>query len=73
MNDSLFSIREVACILHVQPYQIAYLLTTGKVPEPKFRLGNRRAFSAEDIQRLSTQFNVAMPKDLMAAKEAGNE
>ena len=73
MNENLFSIREVAHILNVQPYQIAYLLTTGKVPEPKVRLGGRRAFAVEDIQRLSTRFDVALPDDLVAAKGEANE
>jgi DNA-binding transcriptional MerR regulator len=62
MNQNLYSIREVAHILRVQQYQIAYLLTTGKVPEPQTRLGNRRAFSVDDIERLAKCLNVALPK-----------
>ena len=63
MNETLFSIKEAARILRVQPYQIAYLLDNNRVPEPKVRLGNRRAFSVEDIQRLADRLNVKPAKD----------
>lgn len=68
MNERLYSIREAAQILRVQAYQIAYLLTTGKVPEPRTRLGNRRAFAADDIQRLAARFQVKLPKDFAATE-----
>ena len=69
MNERLFSINEVARLLGVQPYQITYLLTTGKVPEPRTRLGNRRAFAADDIQRLAARFQVKIPKDFATITE----
>ena len=69
MNDKLFSIREVARILRVQPYQIAYVLTIGKVPEPQLRLGNRRAFAKEDIQRLAAEFGVELPDECATTAE----
>lgn len=57
MTDlKLYSIREVAKILKKQPYQITYLLETGQVPEPKVRLGNRRAFSLEEVTQLLEVF-----------------
>jgi hypothetical protein len=59
----LFSMKDVARILRVQPYQIAYLLNTNRVPEPQVRLGTRRAFSAADIQRLAERLNVEVPVD----------
>lgn len=52
----LYSIKEVAKILKKQPYQITYLLETGKVAEPKIRLGNRRAFDIEEIESLLNYF-----------------
>lgn len=61
MNETLFSMKEVARILRVQPYQIAYLLNTNRVPEPKVRLGGRRAFAAEDIERLAARLHVELP------------
>ena len=71
MNEQLLSIREVASLLRVQPYQIAYLLTTGRVPEPKIRLGNRRAFGHEDIQRLAARMNVAVPENFSQEEHHG--
>jgi hypothetical protein len=71
MNEQLLSLREVASLLHVQPYQIAYLLTTGRVPEPKVRLGNRRAFAKEDIQRLAARMNVAIPENFNQGDHRG--
>lgn len=57
MNErKLYSIREVAKLLRKQPYQITYLLETSKVPEPKIRLGNRRAFDLDEVQSLLEYF-----------------
>ena len=58
MNQTkhLYTISEVARILQKQPYQIVYALGTGKVPEPKVRIGNRRAFDLSEVQRLCDYF-----------------
>lgn len=57
MTDrKLYSIREVAKLLKKQPYQITYLLETSQVPEPKIRLGNRRAFDLDEVQSLLDYF-----------------
>jgi len=69
MNQTLYSIREAARILRKQPYQIAYLLDNNRVPEPRVRLGNRRAFSAEDIRRLAAKFGVELPDDFAMTAE----
>lgn len=53
---NLYSIKEVAKILKKQPYQIAYVLETGRVPEPKVRLGNRRAFDMDEIKAMLDYF-----------------
>lgn len=54
--NNLYTISEVARILRKQPYQIVYALGTGKVPEPKVRIGNRRAFDMDEVQRLCDYF-----------------
>ena len=69
MNQTLYSIREVARILRVQPYQIAYLLDNNRVPEPRVRLGNRRAFAAWDIRRLAAKFGVKIPDEFTEETE----
>lgn len=55
-ETNLYSIREVAHLLKKQPYQITYVLSTGKVTEPKVRLGNRRAFDSEEVEALREYF-----------------
>lgn len=57
MNEqTLYSITEVARLLKKQPYQVVYVLTTGKVAEPKVRLSNRRAFGSDEIEMLRDYF-----------------
>jgi hypothetical protein len=46
---------DVARFLRTKPHRIVYLLTSGQVPEPEMRLGNRRLFSTEDIERLAAK------------------
>jgi DNA-binding transcriptional MerR regulator len=48
---------DVARSLGCKPHRIVYLLTSGTVPEPAVRLGNRRLFTAEDIARLAAKLN----------------
>jgi len=48
---------DVARPLRKRPYQIVYLLSSRQVPEPVLRLGNRRVFTAEDVERLKARFN----------------
>ena len=61
-ETTLYSIAEVASILNKQPYQVVYALGTGKVPEPRMRIGNRRAFDGDDLQRLYNYFYPAKGK-----------
>jgi hypothetical protein len=48
---------DVARLLRRRPHQIVYLLTSRQVPEPALRLGNRRVFMAEDVERLRAKLN----------------
>lgn len=64
MKKKHFLLRDVARMLKVKPYQIAYALSVGLVAEPKTRISNKRIFQAEDIDRLAAHFKV----DLVAKK-----
>lgn len=44
--------------LNVPPYRIAYLLTTGQLPEPK-RIGNRRIFTETDARQVAKALGVS--------------
>jgi hypothetical protein len=49
---------EVSRALGRKPYHVTHVLTTGKVPEPALRIGNKRLFTAEDVERLARHFRV---------------
>jgi hypothetical protein len=50
---------EVAKLLHRKPYHVTHVLTTGKIPEPALRIGNKRLFTKADVERLAHHFRVA--------------
>jgi hypothetical protein len=68
----LFLLSEVARLLRMKPYQIAYAITSGAVAEPKLRIGNKRIFVDEDIRRLATHFGIAYD-GAVPGKHAGKE
>ncbi len=51
---------DVSRKLGCEPYRIVYLLTTGKVPEPRLRLGNRRLFTTDDIARIAAKLGISV-------------
>jgi hypothetical protein len=53
-----FVLGEVAKALGRKSYQVTHVLETGKVSEPALRIGNKRLFSIEDVERLAHQFRV---------------
>lgn len=66
MEDTeYFLLGQVARILRCQPYQIAYLLMTRQVPEPRLRIGNKRIFTIADMQRLADKLQVQMAHELV--------
>ncbi len=58
MMKKHYLLREVSRLLKVKPYQIAYALSVGLVPEPELRISNKRVFQADDVQKLATHFGV---------------
>jgi hypothetical protein len=57
MKNHYYLLGDVARTLGCQPYRIVYLLTTGQVPEPR-RLGNRRLFKEDDVQRIAARLGM---------------
>ena len=51
MEQHYMLLSEAAAALHCKPYQIAYLLSTRRIPEP-IRIGGRRAFTTTDLARI---------------------
>jgi hypothetical protein len=70
MDTDFFLLADVSRILRVQPYKIVYLLTTGQVPEPRLRIGNKRVFTMNDIYRLAEKLQVDLAQELVAKGEA---
>ena len=60
MKKKHYLLREVARLLKVKPYQIAYALSVGLVEEPKLRISNKRVFQEDDIQKLAAHFGVEL-------------
>jgi len=59
----LFLLSEVAGLLRKKPWHVVYAITSGVVPEPKLRIGNKRIFVPEDIGRLAAHFGIAFDQD----------
>lgn len=54
--NKVFLLSEVAKLFKKRPHQVAYAISSGLVPEPKLRIGNKRIFQSDDIKRLSAHF-----------------
>ena len=51
-----YSLKDVANLLKVRSHRVGYAVSSGAVPEPALRLGNKRIFSMEDVRRLANHF-----------------
>jgi hypothetical protein len=62
MQGSYFTLGQVARLLNRKPYLITYAITSGHIPEPAMRIGNKRVFGETDLQRLARYFGIPMPR-----------
>lgn len=53
MKENLYLMGDVARRLGVPPHRVAYLYLTRKLAEPEIRMGGRRMFTEEDIERIA--------------------
>jgi hypothetical protein len=51
-----FLLGEVARILNRKPHHVVYPLVTGQIPEPETRIGGKRLFTVDDVERLGRHF-----------------
>jgi hypothetical protein len=56
MLDELLTITEAARLLGVPFWRVRYAHASGKVKEPRQRLGATKAYSSEDIKALRAHF-----------------
>ena len=61
--SKLYLLSEVARLMRKRPHQITYAITSGLLPEPKMRMGGRRVFQDEDIDRIAHYFGVRLKKE----------
>jgi hypothetical protein len=61
--NKVFLLGEVARLLKRRPHQVAYAISSGLVPEPKLRIGNKRILQAEDMKRLEMYFVTSNKED----------
>jgi hypothetical protein len=54
---------DVARLMKKRPHQITYAITSGLLPEPEMRIGGRRVFQAEDVERIARYFGVRLKKE----------
>lgn len=53
MTQQLFLISDVSRMLGVPTHRVAYQFMTRKLAEPALRLGNRRVFTLNDVQKVA--------------------
>ena len=62
MESTLLSIADVARLLHVQDYKIAYAHRIG-VLKDVVRVGGKRVYGPEDVQRVKDYFEFQKEKN----------
>ncbi len=62
------SMQDIARLLQIQSYRIQYAYAHRRLPEPQLRIGGRRVFTPEDLQRLAKHFRVTLPSAETAAE-----
>ena len=50
MHDNHFTLGQISRLLGKKPHLITYAITSGHVPEPAMRIGNKRVFGEADLQ-----------------------
>jgi DNA-binding transcriptional MerR regulator len=56
--SKMYLLSDVARLMKKRPHQITYAITSGLLPEPKVRMGGRRVFQEDDIERIAKYFGV---------------
>jgi hypothetical protein len=62
MNELLL-LHEVSQRLGIIAHRLVYAIMSGKVPEPKLRINNKRIFQSDDVKRLADHFGAKLSKE----------
>ena len=61
-----YTLGDVVRILGLKPHVVTYAITSGPLPEPSVRVGNKRIFTTDDVERMPLHFRVTpklIPQD----------
>jgi hypothetical protein len=61
-----YTLGDVVRILGLKPHVVTYAITSGHLPEPSVRVGNKRIFTTDDVERMALHFRVTpklIPQD----------
>ena len=61
MNQQLYSTVQVARLVGVTEYRLAYAHRTGQLAEPKHLVANKRVYTADDVRRVREYFDNKKP------------
>lgn len=53
-----YTLGDVVRILGLKPHVVTYAITSGHIPEPSVRVGNKRIFTTDDVERMALHFRV---------------
>lgn len=56
--QQLLGLKEISQLTGIARHKIEYRIANGSIPEPTLRIANKRAFTAEDLQRIADYFGV---------------
>ena len=56
MNQKYLSLKDVAALCGVKPFQVSYAISNGFLKEPAQRITNRRMFTEVDVKAAKIHF-----------------
>ena len=60
-----YTLGQLVKVLGLKPHIITYALTARHLPEPAVRVGNKRVFTGEDVERAARHFGVSAKWDAL--------
>lgn len=67
MRQEHYLLSEVARAVGIKPHRLAYMLTNNAVEEPRLRIGGKRVFTHEEVERIR---EIVAAKDRTEGREA---
>lgn len=70
-EKELYSLTDVADLLHVAAHKITYLLQTRQVPEPRLRVAGKRLWTLGEILPISEKLKIQKALEIAPIKKGG--